>query len=193
MQRNTPVGGWAILAVAVFTLAACGTTRQAVMTPTEPVAQAESGGVSADLRYLDDLTLRRDFGSGANPFLTEYYRLSFRRILVFELTLRNHAGMPVELELSECELDYGARRTSPINRFQLAGYWEGLDEPRIAAEKKRTIDRWMLPNRAVVADGATRFGYLVFMANLPREGAAAVNVPVFYEGGSLTLSFDYTF
>lgn len=163
------------------------------MTPAETLAPAESGGISADLRFLDDTTLTRAFGSDSNPFLTEYYRLSFRRLLVFELTLRNQSGAPVELELSECELDYGGRRTGATNRYQLASHWESLDEPRIAAQKKRTIDRWVLPNRAVVADGATRFGYLVFMGNLPREGAATVSVPVFYEGGSVTLSFDYTF
>jgi len=182
------------LTLAVLALAACGTTRDAILSPAEALSRDEVEGVSAELRFLDDQFLKKQFGTEANPFLTEYYRISFRRILVFELNLRNQSGKRVELDLRRCELDYGAKQTPASSRSGLADHWESMQEDRrYLAEKDRIIERWVLPDRAVVADGATRYGYLVFLGNLPREGAATVHVPVFYEGGAANLRFKYNF
>jgi hypothetical protein len=183
-----------ILAFLTAILSGCGTTRQAIQAPSEPTVKTEKEGINLSLRYIDDGELKNDFGTGANPFLTEYYRLTFRRILVYELTLRNQSGIPVELELSRCELDYGDKITGATNRFQLFNYWESLDDdPRISAKKKKTIERWVLPNRATVGDGSTLFGYLVFMGNLPRQGEVTVRVPVFRQGGSPSFDLRYNF
>jgi hypothetical protein len=175
-------------------LSACGTTRQAITSPAEPTIREENQGVSLTLRYIDDETLKKDFGTGSNPFLTQYYRMTFRRILVFELTLKNQSGLPVEVEATRCTLEYGAKEVEATNRFQLGNYWESLDDdPRVVKRKKELIERWVLPNRARIPDGETQFGYLVFKGNLPREGEATVRVPVFREGGSISFDFRYTF
>jgi len=188
------IGSFMVVAATLAALAGCGTTRNAITAPAEATRKVEKDGISLTLRYIDDAALKQDFGTGANPFLTEYYRLTFRRILVFELTLRNQSGVPVEVETTRCELDYGTKRIEAINRFQLGSYWESLDDDRRIVNKKRTlIERWVLPNRARVADGGTLFGYLVFMGNLPRTGEAKVYVPVFREGGSLSFQADYSF
>jgi hypothetical protein len=194
MMPRKPILLTPILALLAVMLLGCGTTRQAIQAPAEPTLKVEKEEIALTLRYIDDAALKEDFGTGANPFLTQYYRMSFRRILVFELTLKNQSGVPVELEATRCDLDYGAKEIEATNRFQLGNYWETLDDdPRIIDKKKKLIERWMLPNRATVGDGSSLFGYLVFKGNLPRQGEATVRVPVFRQGGSLSFDFRYTF
>jgi hypothetical protein len=184
----------AALALLAAGLVGCDTTGKAIVAPAEPTQKLERDGITLTLRYLDEKSLKTDFGTGANPFLTSYHRLSFRRFLVFEVTLHNQSAVPVELTLNRCTLDYGAKQTEPTNRFQLTNYWGSLDDDqRIVAQKKKLIDRYVLPNVATVPVGSTRFGYLVFMGNLPREGEAVVRVPVFREGGSVSFDARYTF
>jgi hypothetical protein len=191
--RGTLVAVTAVVLLA-FGLSGCSTAGKAITAPAEAMEELDKEGISLTLRYLDDATLRKGFGTGANPFLTEYYRLSFRRFLVFELTLRNQSGAAVELALNRCRLEYGSKETEAANRFQLVTHWESLDDdPRVVAQKKKLIERYVLPNVATVPDGSTRFGYLVFKGNLPRQGEAVVRVPVFREGGSLGFDFRYTF
>jgi hypothetical protein len=164
------------------------------MVATEPTVRVEKEGVTITLRHLDDQVLKEDFGTGANPFLTEYHRLSFRRIVVFELTMRNRGSVPAELVLDRCDLKFAGSVREATKAFRLVEYWEFIDEDRrVTRKKEQIIDRFVLPNRAVVGSGSLLFGYLVFMGNMPRTGEATVRIPIFREGGSLSFDFPYTF
>ena len=194
MKKPFGYGAVLLIITIVFAASSCQTTQQRTMVATEPTVRVEKEGVTITLRHLDDQVLKEDFGTGANPFLTEYHRLSFRRIVVFELTMRNRGSVPAELVLDRCALKFAGSVREAIKAFRLLEYWEFLDEDRrVTRKKEQIIDRFVLPNRAVVGSGSTLFGYLVFMGNVPRTGEATVYVPVFREGGSLGFQVDYTF
>ncbi len=171
--------------------AACGTTRDALEAVSEPLATAEQDGLSATLRFRDEASLIRQFGRRSNPFLAERYRVMYRRIIVFELTLQNESSAPYSFRLARCRLRFAGKEIGPINGFQLANYWQGL-EAAAAQDKAAIVKRYLLPDRASAPSGSALSGFLVFQGNLPSSGEARVLIPGPVENGE-PLRFDYVF
>ena len=83
---------WMLVTLAVVAAAAlvsgC-TTHKALVVPQNPMLEAQQDGVSLSLRFLDEAQLKRKILADENPFLTEYNRWSFERIVVFDLMAAN--------------------------------------------------------------------------------------------------------
>jgi hypothetical protein len=168
----------ALAAAAVLVAASCATTDKTMRAVSEPQVRAEAEGVALTLRFRDEQDLAKRFGTTANPFLTEYYRLIFRRIIVFELRIENGAADPYALRLSDCELHFADKVTTPTNAFQLLNYWEATDDRRqITLQREPLIKRYVLPNQVTVKPGGSVSGFIVFMGNLPNHGEARVLLP----------------
>jgi hypothetical protein len=160
--------------------------------PAEPVVTVEQEGVTMTLRFLDEPSLQRRFGTSENPFLTDYYRVMFRRNVVFELTVQDQGPDAFAFELKDCELQYGGKTLGPLNRFQMASDVDIKDEDRhFKARKKALIERYVLPNRNDLASGGTLAGFLLFQGNLPTTGEALVTIPG--KKGEPDFKFRYTF
>jgi hypothetical protein len=181
----------ACLAAALL-LVSCGTSRRSIRLPAEPVVTVEQGGITMTLRFLDEPSLQQRFGKTENPFLTDYYRVMFRRNVVFDLTIRNQGPESFAFVLGDCELQYGGKTLGPLNRFQLSSDVDTKDEdPRVKAPKKRLINKYILPNRATLPSDGTMRGFLLFQGNLPTSGQALVTIPG--KEGEPPFRFPYTF
>jgi len=178
--------------IVLLTLLSCGTGRKALRLQSEPEVTVEQGGITMSLRYLDEPSLRKRFGSSENPFLTDYDRLLFRRNVVFELTIRNQSSGTYLFDLHNCELRYGGKVLAPSNRFQIATDAENRNEERkLKARKISLANQYILPNKKAVPPGGLLSGFLLFQGNLPSTGEAQVVIPGESTGG--VFQFQYVF
>jgi hypothetical protein len=176
----------------ILTLLSCGTSHKALRLQSEPEVTVEQGGITMSLRFLDEPSLRQRFGSPENPFLTEYYRIIFRRNVVFELTIRNQSSGTYLFDLHNCELRYGGKVLAPSNRFQIATDVENREEDRkLKARKISLANQYILPNKKEVPPGSLLSGFLLFQGNLPSTGEAQVVIPG--ESTGAVFQFQYVF
>lgn len=181
-------------------LSGCVTSRQALALLDEPIKSAEAEDLKVTVRFLDDPTLKAKFGERSNPFLTDYYTVQLKRIMVFEITVENIRQDSVGLASRRLELQFGGQNRTPYNRFQLTNYWETKDEQRDTkkadrARKAGVIKDWVLPNELTVASGGKIKGYAVFLGNFPSYGTAVLYVPVLQaqERPIHRFEFDFSF
>ncbi len=186
------IGVSAACLAAVLLLGSCGTSRRTIRMPAEPEVTVEQGGVTMTLRFLDEPSLKRKFGTTENPFLTDYYRVMFRRNVVFDLTIQNQGADTFAFELRDCELQYGGKTVGPLNRFQMSSDVDSLDEVlRVKTPKKALINKYILPNRVALPAGGALTGFLLFQGNLPTSGEALVTIPGME--GEPSFKFQYAF
>ncbi len=172
-------------------LLSCATKRPALV-PLETTANVEQEGLAATLSYRDDTWLRREFGTDANPYLTEYSKLQFRRRLVFDLTLENRGSSEYRFRTADCELQYGGKTVRATNAFQFVNEWRTMaSTPKIATQVEPLIKRTMLASERVVLPEASLRGFLLFQGNLPGHGTAQVFLPGMTEGSSLRFDFEF--
>jgi hypothetical protein len=152
----------------------------------------EIEGLTMSLRHVDESELIGLFGEEYNPFLSQYSRAQFQRIVVFELIMVNDSSEPFEVKASRCLFDYGDRRIAADNPFELINYWEVLDnDDRTSKKKEKIIKKYMLPDRETVEAGGRLTGYLVFRgSNLPRGGEGKVDI---FETTGRRFTFVYNF
>ena len=151
------------------------------------------------VRYMDDDTLKLKFGKKeANPFLSDYYSLQFRRFLVFELSLENAGSVPVKFLLNRLELQYGGKAMNAYNAFRINQYWEFKDdEEEVKGSQKARRERFVKDN--VLRDSVTipapgeLKGYAVFTGNTPNYGTATLYVPIFTPTGEVVHRFEVPF
>ena len=188
----------ALLAAGIIILSGCATTRSALVIKDSPIKTVDEERISTTLRYLDEETLISKFGKKKNPFLTHYYTLQFKRIMVFEVKVQNSRQESIELILNRMELQFGGNAVHPTNRFQLSNFWESRDDldetkPTDRRKKERVIKDYVLPNSITVGTGGKVAGYAVFMGNLPRYGQASVYIPLFRKKIELIHNFRLRF
>jgi len=178
----------------------CVTTRQPLVLQDEPIKSAEAEDLKVTMRFLDDPTLKAKFGERTNPFLTDYFTVQMKRIMVFEITVENMRELSVGLASKRLEIQFGGQNRTPYNRFQLTNYWETKDEQQDTrksdrARKAGVIKDWVLPNELTVAPGGKVKGYAVFLGNFPTYGTAVVYVPVLQaqERPIHRFEFDFSF
>jgi len=192
MRRFAYLVVLAVVTAAVFS--SCYTDRKALQAASSVEVSAEEQGLAITLRFRDEASLNRQFGADVNPFLTNYYRFMFRRVIVFELTLKNIESAPYKFQLARCQLSYAGQTVRPTNAIQLLADWESADhKPRITQQREPIINRYVLPYRKTVATGGRLFGFLVFKANLPNHGEAQVSIPGSGGPDAPPLTFSYTF
>lgn len=173
-------------------LVSCQTQRQALSIVSDPVVTVEQDGLSLTLRFRDDAGLRKRFGIEANPFLTPYYTLFFKRMIVFELAVENHSSAEYLFTLSKCQMKFETSAITPTNQFHLLEYWESVDDkPPLTAKRAPLIKKYVLANERVVASGGAIFGFLVFQGNMPSHGTAQVSIPG--QGGGEPFDFTFSF
>jgi hypothetical protein len=182
------------LAAATSLLAGC-VTHQPLMVPQNPMAEAQQDGVSLSLRFLDEAQLKRRITPDENPFLTQYNRMQFRRIMVFDVMAANTGSETLEINLPECKLAFGeTRRVAASTRQQIVNYWGPIDKyPKTSRAKQMNAEKYILPTLVKVRPDSQIRGYLVFQGDLPDTGAATVSVPVHAGAETIPLDFEFQF
>jgi hypothetical protein len=180
-RRLRPIHGLMLLSLLV---AGCMEQRVALKVKDDPIKVEKAEGLIATVRYLDDPTLIQKYGKEGNPFLTDYYRLQIKRLMVFELSVENETNEPADFRLNRLELQFGGKALESYNRFQLMQHWEFQDQrvKTIALDKVRResiINQWVLPNKLTIPPVGKIKGYVVFIGNTPRYGKANLYVPLF--------------
>jgi hypothetical protein len=188
------------LVLLIGMLAGCVTSRQSLILQDEPIKSAEAENLKVTVRFLDEPTLKAKFDERTNPFLTDYYTVQMRRIMVFDITVENMRSESVGLLSRRLEIQFGGQNRTPYNRFQLTNYWKVKDEDRdtrniYRAQRADIINDWVLPNELTVAPGGKAKGYAVFLGNFPSYGTAVLYVPVLQAEQYVIhrFDFDYTF
>lgn len=180
-------------------LTGCVTSRQAMALLDEPIKTAEAEDLRVTVRFLDDSTLKAKFGDRTNPFLTDYFTMQLKRIMVFEITVENLRDESVGLVSKRLEIQFGGQNRTPYNRFQLTNYWDVKQEDKVKGiyitRRNSVINDWVLPNELTVSAGGKVKGYAVFMGNFPSYGTAGLYVPVLQaqERAIHRFEFDFSF
>jgi len=169
-----------IAGMALLTLLASCQTRKALQVSSNPSVTIEQNGFVLTLRFRDEPSLYKQFGSETNPFLTPYSQVFFRRLIVFELTLENQGGGPYNFNLFQCRLRYETTDKEASGQFQLVAFWRPMDDnPQFLARRTDIINKYVLPNSRPIASGGSLHGFLVFQANMPNHAEAQVLIPTF--------------
>jgi hypothetical protein len=167
-------------------------TRKALQVSSNPIVTLEQNGFALTLRFRDEPSLYKQFGSETNPFLTPYSQVFFRRLIVFELTLENQSGSPCTFNLSQCRLRYETTDKEALSQFQLVAFWRPMeDKPQLLARKTEIINKYVLPNSRPIASGGSLHGFLVFQANMPDHVEAQVLIPTFAGTEPFIASFSF--
>ncbi len=187
----------ALLAATVIILSGCAGHTPLVVKDS-PIKTARGEGITVTVRFMDEPTLIDKFGKKTNPFLTQYYTMQLKRIMVFEVKVQNQHREAVDLALNRMMLQFGGSSVQPYNRFQLANYWEFRDEKLEVksidrARKRRIIKERVLPNAVTIPEGGKTVGFALFMANLPIYGQATVYLPFFRREKELIHRFEFTY
>jgi hypothetical protein len=178
----SPLG---VLCAAVFALSGClFTGRPPLELEGNPIHRAATGDFHATLRFMDDETLAAKYRKETNPFLSDYYSVQFKRIMVFELTLENQSDRDAQFILNRVELVYGGKTITPYNQFQLQEYWKFKDEQRdtrglYVSMRENVIKKNVLPNSTTLSANGAIKGYLVFLGNTPTYGEAVLYIPIY--------------
>ncbi len=177
-MKRSILAGLTVLALLAL-LASCQ-TRPALQVISNPVITMEQTGFALTLRFRDEPSLYKQFGSETNPFLTPSLQILYRRLVVFELTLENKSGIPFTFNLFKCRLQYPGADVEASSQFQLAGFWKTMeDNPQLVARKTEIINKYVLPNSRPIPSGGALRGFLVFQANMPASTEAHVLIPTF--------------
>lgn len=189
--------GVGVIATVVLTTG-CLTQRMPLSTKDSPIKTDSADGLSATLRFLDDATLKKKFREEINPFLTDYNTMHLRRVMVFELTVKNQGPKPVLFIMNQLELQFGGKSLQPYNRFQLEQHWEFTDEERKTkgahkAMRENIIKDFILQNSFTIPTQGGMKGYLVFVGNTPNYGPAKLYLPLFASKDEVLHRFEFPF
>ena len=188
-----------ILSISLLVLSSClFTGRPPLELKGNPIQRATEGDFRATLRFMDDETLDVKYREEANPFLTDYYSAQFKRIMVFELTLKNEGDQPAQFFLNRVELQYGGKTLNPTNQFHLEEYWKFKDSQRetkgiYVSRRENIIEKTVLPNSYTLNTGGAVKGYLVFLGNTPTYGEAVLYIPVYRTERERVELFTFTY
>jgi hypothetical protein len=183
LKRNIYLVG--ILGITLLMLSSCLFTGQPPLElQGNPIQRATEGEFDATLRFMDDGTIDVKYRKEANPFLTDYYSVHFKRIIVFELTLENDGSQAAQFFLNRVELVFGGKTINPTNQFHLEEYWKFKDSQQetrgiYVSMRENIIKKNVLPNSYSLNAGGAIKGYLVFMGNTPTYGEAVLYIPVY--------------
>jgi hypothetical protein len=189
---------WALGTIMFLALAGCLTPRPPLKLSEadKPIKIVREEGLVFTARFLDDETLIVKFGDRANPFISDYTSLMFRRFIVFELSIKNTGSEPVMFQLNRLELQFAGKSLFAYNRFRINQYWEFEEEDARGIEKakrERLVNENVLPDSIKIPSPGELKGYAVFTGNTPEYGTATLFVPLFSEDGRMVHRFEVSF
>ncbi len=190
----------AICTAVLVSTTGCLTKRPplTVADTDKPIKVVRSEDFILTVRFLDDETLEAKFGDRANPFLSDYTSVQFRRFMVFELSIENTGSDPVKFLLNRLELQFGGNALDAYNRFRIIQYWdfkedEGEVKGIYKVRRERIVKENVLPEAVTIPSPGELKGYAVFAGNTPNYGVATLYVPVFTPMEELVHRFEVTF
>lgn len=186
------------IAALALLVSSCLTQRMPLSVKDRPIKTETYEGFTATVRFLDEAILEAKFREEINPFLTDYNRMQLRRVIVFEVTVKNQGTEAVLFFMNRIELQYGGKALQPYNRFQLGQHWEFRDEdagtkPIHKARREKIIKDLVLPNSLTIPAPGEMRGYVVFVGNTPNYGPATVYVPLFESKEVVLHRFEFPF
>ncbi len=186
------------IAALALLVSSCLTQRMPLSVKDRPIKTETYEGITARVRYLDEAILEAKFREEINPFLTDYNRMQLRRVIVFEVTVKNQGTEAVLFFMNRLELQYGGKALQPYNRFQLGQHWEFTDEDAGTkgvhkARRGKIIKDLVLPNSLTIPAPGEMRGYVVFVGNTPNYGPAKVYVPLFESKEVVHHRFEFPF
>jgi hypothetical protein len=173
----------AAVAAIVVLAAGCLTERRPLQLQDRPFKTETYEEITATVRFVDEAILKAKYKEEVNPFLTDYNKIHFRRLVVFEVLIKNGSAEALLFLTNRLELQYG-KADQPYNRFQLGQHWEFQDEDEGTkaihkSRREKIIQQMVLPNSYTIQAGGIMKGYVVFVGSMPSYGSAKVYVPLF--------------
>ena len=186
------------IAALALLVSSCLTQRMPLSVKDRPIKTETYEGLTATVRFVDETILKTKFREEINPFLTKYNRMQLRRIIVFEVTVKNQDSEAVLFFMNRLEMQYGGKSLQPYNRFQLGQHWEFSDEdagtkPIHKARREKIIEDLVLPNSLTIPAPGEMRGYVVFLGNTPSYGPAMVYLPLFQSKEVVFHRFEFPF
>ncbi len=180
-----------IIIAMLFLLFSCATqmetARKIDAVKKEVIDENGALGVS----YIPESELKYRFGDINNPFVSPVSFLKSNKLMVFELGIRNNSINDFLLRVSKIELVSDGIKYNPLNRFQLAGFWE----PRIKKQSqykkwnmsvmKKVIKENVFDNKVTVKSGDFVSGLLVFQGDISEYGRLVMYIPLFRLNGEI--------
>jgi hypothetical protein len=186
------------VAALVLLVASCLTQRAPLQVRDRPIKTDTYDGLTATVRFVDEVILKAKYKEEVNPFLTDYNKMQLRRVIVFELTVENEGSEALLFIMNRLELQYGGKALQPYNRFQLGQHWEFTDEDRGTkpihkVRREKIIEETVLANSYTLQAGGIMQGYVVFVGNTPNYGSAKIYIPLFKSKDEVYHRFEFPF
>ena len=151
------------------------------------------------VEYMDETILLTKHGrANINPFITLQFKMSFRRIMVFNCQIENNSEIPVEFILKHVELEYGGTVDHAHNVNFIMNYFEqykdneGLSDSDFL-DKENTAKKYVITEKTTIQPGSKITGYLVFMDKYPQHGDGMLSIPIFTSNDALVTVFDFPY
>ena len=169
------------------------------MTETDAFQMDSRENIDVMVEHMDEVILEAKHGHNAiNPFLTLQFKLSFRRIIVFNCQIQNNSEDVISFLLKRVELEYGARIDHAHNENFIMNYWEiykedeGLTD-RDYRKKESTVKQYVMNDEYKIQPGSKIEGYFVFIDRFPQSGDAVLKIPVFTLNDELVAYFEFPY
>jgi hypothetical protein len=183
----------------IFTISCPG--KPAPMTETDVFQMDTYENIDVMVEFMDEIILEVKHGHQAiNPFLTLQYKLSFRRIIVFNCQIENNSERPVHFELKTIELTYSGITDHAHNKNFIMSYFDIYQDDDDVADwehrkKEAAVKQYVMGQEYTIQPGDIIQGYLVFMDKFPQHGDAELVIPIFETNETVitTFKFPYVF
>ncbi len=186
-----------IVMLTVFAISCKG--KPAPMAETNIFQQDSKENIDVMIEFMDEDILRVKHGYEAiNPFLTMQFKLSFRRIMVFNCQIENNSERAISFILQRIELTYNTIVDHAHNGFFIIGYWETYKETDNITDsqhrsKEATVKQYVMRQEYTIQPGSKIQGYLVFVDKFPQHGDAELHIPLFDTNDTLITGFDFPY
>jgi hypothetical protein len=183
--------------IALFTISCKG--KPAPQAETDVFQSATQEDVDIMVEFLDEAILEAKHGpSSINPFLTLQFKLTFKRIMVFNCQIENNSDIPVNFVLKNVELTYGTRTDHAHNVNFIKNYFLSYKDTETFSErdqlkKENTAKRYVINENTTIQPGSKITGYLVFIERYPQHGEAMLNIPIFKGKDILVTNFEFPY
>ena len=186
------------IVIATILVSGCLTDRSPLHVQDKSTKEETYEGVTITLKFVDEAILKAKYKEEYNPFLTDYYSIQLKRLIVFELTVDNKSPGDLLFVLNRLELQYSSKPLHTYNRFHLSQHWEFTDDDSETdasdiARREKIINNTVLPNSNTLRAGGIMRGYAVFAGNTPNYGPAMVYIPLFKTKDVVFHRFEFPF
>ena len=188
-----------LILLLIYTLVfifSCATQKGVLKNPEERAKTIFGDNLTISLKYIPEKILLDRFGSINNPFISPISFLKSNRLMTFELNIIDKNYSSILVNLNKIEIQFGSISKEPLNRFQLAQFWE----PRL--RKQPDYERWnfsilrsvinknVFDNDTLIKEGEATAGLIVFKGAFPDYGKAVIYIPIFDGSGKMLKRYE---